>query len=386
MNKRQGLLNIGLIVLVLAMVAFVVAACGGDSSTETTAATTATTAAAPTTTAASTENTVAPTDTTTASTGTTLDLAGYSGPDAPYLSAGLPEPAVQAGFEFTVGYLQPWAGASVLLAVETACQAETEALGGKFISYDATGNTEKQVSQMNTLISQKVDLVFAFPVSEASLTQGMAAANAAGIPVALINMPPSSETPVDPSAKAMVGMPFDYFAYTTMKYVADTMPGAKVAFVGYAPPAEQLIYLMKQANHWATEFGLTVLDQVDAVDDNPASAGVAAQAIIGKYPDVQVIIAYNDYSTMGVVAALKAAGKTDIVAANPNGGSEIAKAAIQDGSVLCTYRSPYELVGTTAARAAYNLLTEQNLPLPERFLMVGELVTKDNVDSVTFIK
>jgi ABC-type sugar transport system substrate-binding protein len=345
-----------------------------------------TTAAPTTTTGASTETTAPSTETTAASTGTTLDLGGYTGPDAKFLSAGLPDPTKKADFTFTVGFLQPWAGASVLLAVEKACQAEVEALGGKFISYDATGNTEKQVSQINTLISQKVDLIVAFPVSEASLTQGMAAANAAKIPVVLINMPPSSDKPVDPSAKTMVGNPFDFYAYTAMKAIAEAKPGAKVAFVGYAPPAEQLIYLVKQTKQYAAEFGLTVLGQVDAVDDNPASAGAAAQAIMSKYPDVQMIVAYNDYSTMGVVAALKAAGKTDIIVANANGGAEISKAALQDGSVFCTYRSPYELIGQTVARAGYNILTEQNLPLPERLLMIGELATKANVDSLTFIK
>ena len=374
MSKHRRWISIGLVVLVVAMVSVVVAACGGGTSTTTTAATTATTVAATTTTAAGTETTAASTETTVASTGTTLDLAGYTGPDAQYIASGLPEPTVQAGYKFKVGYLEPWAGGQVLKTITNECQKKIEALGGQFISYDAALDTQKQVSQMDTLISQKVDL-----------TQGMAAAKKAGIPVVLVNVPSNSETAVDPSASAMVGMAFDQYDYATIKYIADTMPAAKVAFIGFAPPAENLIHIVGRANYWAKQLGLNDLGQVDAVDATPGAAGVAAQAIIAKYPDVQVIIGYNDYATMGAAAALKAAGKTGIVVATMNGGQDITAAGIKDGSALCAYRDPWELLGTTAAIAGYDVLTKQN-PLSQRVLVIGELATKDNVDKLTFVK
>ncbi len=380
--KHKRLIAIGLLVIAIFAMAALVSACGG-STTTTTAASTATTAAP------ATDTTAAPaTDTTAASTPTTaaINLDGYNAADAQYIGAGLPEPTKKEGFKFKVGYLEPWAGGQVLYTIEKSCQAKIEELGGEFISYDAGLDTQKQVSQMDTLISQKVDLIFAYPVTEASLTQGMAAAKKANIPVVLVNVPSNSETPVDPSAQAMVGMAFDAYDYATIKYISTVMPGAKVAFIGFAPPAENLIHIVGRANYWANQLGLTNLGQIDAVDATPQAAGVAAQAIIAKYPDVQVIIAYNDYATMGAAAALKAAGKTGILVATMNGGQDITAAAIKDGTALCAYRDPWEQVGTTAAIAGYDILTQQNLPLPNRLLILGTLATKDNVDQLTYVK
>jgi ABC-type sugar transport system substrate-binding protein len=392
MSHKKNLLAVCVLLIAIVLVATFAAACGSDK-TETTAATTATTAApATTTTAAPTDTTAATTATTAASTDTTvatpttINLDGYTAADAQYIGAGLAEPVKKDGYKFKVGYLQPWAGGQVLFTIEKSCKAKIEELGGEFISYDAGLDTQKQVSQMDTLIAQKVDLIFAYPVSEASLTQGMAAAKKAGIPVVLVNVPSNSETPVDPSAQAMVGMAFDAYDYATIKYISTVMPGAKVAFIGFAPPAENLIHIVGRANYWADQLGLKNLGQVDAIDATPGAAGVAAQAIIAKYPDVQVIIAYNDYATMGAATALQASGKTGILVATMNGGQDITAAAIKAGTALCAYRNPWEQVGLTAAIAGYDILTQQNLPLPQRLLILGTLATKDNVDQLTYVK
>ena len=45
---------------------------------------------------------------------------------------------------------------------------------------------------MQQLISQKVDLIYAYPVTEASLTGPIQQAADAGIPVVLLNTPPDS--------------------------------------------------------------------------------------------------------------------------------------------------------------------------------------------------
>lgn len=261
-------------------------------------------------------------------------------------------------------------------------------MGGQFIAFDAGLDVQKQVSQMNQLISMKVNLIYAYPVSVASLTQPVAAAKAAGIPVIYIT------TPADPSkvgtelgqAQMNVGFPFDLGDYTTLKYIADTHPGAKVGFVGFAGVAESLTWIIAQEKYWAAQLGLNVVGTVDALDQSPNAATVAAQSILAKYPDVQVILGYDDNSTMAALAAVKASGKTSVLCASPNGGEAIAAQAIKAGGLLCSYDYPWAEVGTQAAYAGYDVLTKQNLPLPVNVLVAGTLATKDNVDQLTFVK
>lgn len=312
------------------------------------------------------------------------DMGGYTGPDARYITSQLPEVAVKPGYKFTVGYLQPFAGISELLTIQNECEKKVKALGGTFIAYDGGMDIQKQVSQMDQLISRKVDLIIAYPVTETGLTQGIAAAKRAGIPVLMLNTPADSQLPVEPNAAAMVGMAFDQYDYATMKFIAAKIPHAKIAFVGYGPPSENLTLILGRADYWAKQLGLNVLGKVDALDPSPNAATVATQAIMGKYPDVQVILGYNSFATMAAASALRAAGKTGVLVATMNGGADITVPGLKSGSVLAVYRDPWEKVGAASAIAAYGILTKQPLPA-KRMLFVGEVVSKDNVNSTTFV-
>ena len=95
----------------------------------------------------------------------------------------------------------------------------------------------------------------------------------------------------------MVGMAFDQYDYVTMKISPRSIPKGKVAFIGFGPPTDNLVHIVGRSKYWAGQMGLNILGEVDALDASPNAASVATQAIIGKYPDVQIIIGYNDYAT-----------------------------------------------------------------------------------------
>ncbi len=352
-------------VAVLALAAVAIAACGGSTTTSSSASATPSTAPSPS-----------------ASTG----AGGYTGPDSQYLTK-LTAPTLQSGFSFKVGYLTPFAGIVTLETIKAACKAETERQGGTFISYDAGLDVQKQVSQMQQLISQKVDLIYAYPVTEASLTKPIEQAAAAGIPVVLLNTPPDSSriNEVIGAASINVGLAFDEADYQTIKYIADNYPGAKVGIIGYAPPAESLVWIIERELYWCKQLGLDMVAKVDAVDPTPNAATVATQSILAKAPDVQFILGYNDISTLGAVAAVKAAGKTGVLCATPNGGQDITAMGIKAGTVLCTYNLAWVENGTQAAYAGYDILTKQNQPLPIQIELTGTLATKDNVDQLKFL-
>lgn len=364
MIYARNLIKICVILMVLALLAVAMAACG--SSTDTTAST-------------------APSAAASASSSPT-DLNGYTGPDAQYLTK-LTEPTLKSGFSFKVGYLTPFAGIVTLETIKNACKAETERQGGSFIAYDAGLDVQKQVSQMQQLISQKVDLIYAYSATEASLTKPIQQAADAGIPVVLLNTPPDSSriNEVRGAASLNVGLAFDLADYVTIKYIADNYPGAKVGIIGYAPPAESLKWIIERELYWCKQLGLNMVAKIDAVDPTPNAATVATQSILAKAPDVQFILGYNDISTLGAVAAVKASGKTGVLCATPNGGQDLTAEGIKAGTVLCTYNLAWVENGTQAAIAGYDILTKQNQPLPIQIELPGTLATKDNVDQLTFL-
>ena len=374
----------GIVALVLLVVVVLVAACGGTTATTVTSATTVAPSTTASTTPASSETTAPPT-TQASTTSTTAGVAGYTGIDKEFIGE-LPAPTAQAGKQFTVGFLLNNGAVGTLVAIEKAAQAEVEALGGKFIGYDAATDAQKQVSQMDQLISQKVDAIIAYSITDATLTQGIQSAAAAGIPVIEVEVPTNPATPLNKGAVALVTIAHDVGCWETMKYISEQTPGAKVSFMKYGLPNEAIVHILDREHYWAQQFGLTILpDEVSAINPSPAAASDAAQSILAKHPDVNYIVTFNDVSAMATVNVLKAAGNTTIKVATPNGGDAITIPAIKDGSVLCAWSGPYVKLGQQAAIAAYDAITKQGT-LPQRLMILGQLATKDNVDSVTFVK
>ena len=154
----------------------------------------------------------------------------------------------------------------------------------------------------------------------------------------------------------------------------------------YGLPNEAIVHILDRGHYWAQQFGLTILpDEVSAINPSPAAASDAAQSILAKHPDANYIITFNDVSANATAKVLSAAGNTKIKVATPNGGDAITVPLIKDGSVACVWSAPYVKLGQQAAIAAYDAITKQGT-LPQRLMVLGQLATKDNVDSVTFVK
>ncbi len=106
---------------------------------------------------------------------------------------------------------------------------------------------------------------------------------------------------------------------------------------------------------------------------------------MAKHPDVDYIITFNDVTANATVKVLSAAGNKTIKVVTPNGGDAITAPLIKDGSVAAVWAAPYVKLGQQAAIAAFDAITKQGT-LPQRVMVAGQLATKDNVDSVTFVK
>ena len=387
MKGRTLFKQLGIIALVLVTVALVVAACGGTTATTQTSATTVVPNTTASSTPASSETTAAPgTETTaTSSTATTVGLGDYKGIDKGFITE-LPQPTVDTSKQFTVGFLLNNGAVGTLVAIEKAAQAQVESMGGKFIGYDAATDAQKQVSQMDQLISQKVDAIIAYSVTDATLTQGIQSAAKAGIPVIQVEVPTNPATPLNAGAISLVTIDHDVGCYETMKYISEQTPGAKLAFMKYGLPNEAIGYILDRARYWAQQFKLTIFpDEGSAINPSPAAASDAAQSILAKHPDANYIVAFNDVSANATAKVLSAAGNTSIKVITPNCGDALTVPLIQDGSVTCVWSGPYVKLGQQVAIAAYDAITKQGT-LPERVMVLGQLATKDNVDSVTFVK
>jgi len=314
---------------------------------------------------------------------TAIDSA-YDGTDKGNFKL-LPEPAVKAGTAFKVGFLQTNGGQPFLLAMQNAAEAEVKKLGGSFIALDAGSDPQKQASQLSQLISQHVNVIIGDPVVATALGPGIAQAKSAGIPFIAIGAPADETKSPIPGAAVSVSQGFDYSAYATMKALAAEHPGATFATMGFAPPVDQLIFMMSRVQYWGEHFGLKFAGQVDAASDDPSGWGPAATTILTKYPSAQLIVTYNDGSAVAS-ATTAAISSKKVAIACPNASLPIARDALLAGRLDLIHRTPWEQEGVQAAIAAYDTVTHQDQPLPTFINVNGYIVTPATANKATWIQ
>lgn len=311
--------------------------------------------------------------------------AAYDGPDAPYFTE-VPAPDKVGGQPFDVGFLQISGAQPVLVAMQEAAQEEVEALGGTMIVKDAGLDVQKQQSQIDELITQDVDVILGYPVVASALDAAVTRAKDAGIPFVALNTPADVTQPVLNDAVTNVNQALDYAVWSTMKALADAHEGGSFAVMGFAAPVDTLTYMTERQIHWGQELGLRYLGRVDAQADSPAGYGPAADAILTKYDDADIVVTYNDQSALAAQAAAVAGGRTDIAFADPNSGQAIAKSAIEAGKLELVFRAPWEAIGRTAVHVAYTVITDADARFETVINVPGTLVTKDDVNDVPWIE
>lgn len=302
--------------------------------------------------------------------------AEYSGPDAKFFTA-LDDPKIEEGASFKVGYLNVSASQPSLVALQKSIESKVEDLGGTVVVKDAQLDPQKQVSQMNELIAEGVDAVICSPVFGEALVPSVKQAKAKGIPFVTVIGSAGPEDVIE-GATTSISQGFDYSAYRTVKAVADKKPGAKFATMGLGLPVKVLAYLVEREKYWAEELGLEYLGNVDATEDSPGAYSTAASTLLTKYPDVEVIAAYNDQSTVALGTTVSTQGsKAEVI--NPSAGQSITRDAMKAGRVDLAYRTPFEEIGSQAAIAAYNAVTDQGGELNPYIAVPSYIVTPENL-------
>jgi ribose transport system substrate-binding protein len=290
---------------------------------------------------------------------------------------GYPEP--KSG-QLRLGFLNPLKANEFLNTLGRAMQLETERLGGEFVELDAKGDVNTQVSQFNQLIAQNLDGIAVFALDPGSVAPAVKRAKAAGIPLVTIDLNFESTTDIG-GFDSQVWQRRDEAAYLGAQEMASRVgKGADVATIDFAVKVPSIVYSIERANFWADKFGLNVLGNASNPSDDIAGGEKAMTQLLGKFPDIQGVIGYNDPSAIGAASAARAQGNPDLTFGGQNGGSD-ALEAIRAERLSYTAKLDPPSMGKAFAWGLYDLNQGTKVP---KTVKAGkpELVTQDNVDQV----
>jgi erythritol transport system substrate-binding protein len=103
------------------------------------------------------------------------------------------------------------------------------------------------------------------------------------------------------------------------------------------------------------------------------------ETIIQAHPDIDGVISGNDTMAMGAMAALQAAGMTDVVVVGFDGSQDVMD-AIKAGTIAATVLQPVAQFGPLAVEQAHTFITTGELPAEEKISIDCILITPENVD------
>jgi ribose transport system substrate-binding protein len=291
--------------------------------------------------------------------------------------ASYPQPK---GGKYHFAYLNPVGGNEFLHTLGEAMRLETQKLGGTYTELDAKGDVNTQVSQFDQLVAQKVDGIAVFALDPGSVAPDVKRAKKAGIPLVTIDLD-FSANPDLKGYDTQVLQRRDEAAYLGAQEMAKQVgSGASVGTIDFAVKVPSIVFSIDRGKYWAQKFGLKIAGNASNPSDDIAGGEKAMTQLLGKFPDIKGVIAYNDPSAIGGASAARTQGKRDIVMGGQNGGSD-ALAAIKAGRESYTLKLDAPSMGKDFAWALFNLKEGVDVP---KSVKAGapQLVTKDNVGSV----
>jgi ribose transport system substrate-binding protein len=307
-------------------------------------------------------------------------IPGYTGLEGK-APASYPKPKIQPGFNCSIGYQNPLAANESLQYMQKAAKAQAKALKCKLILLDDALDVDKQVSNMQQLLAQKVDAIVFYPLDPKAVIPVLKQAKKQGVPVVAIDA--NFGNPKAKSADGIVAGVWqgrDIMAFLQVQAMAKAKPGAKVGLIGIGAPVPALKYLKAREAFYAKKAGLTVIGSQDNPTDDVTGGEKAGNALIQRYSDMDAVIAYNDPSAVGAVIAARAAGrKLTVVGLN---GTSDGIAAVKDGRLAATVQGDAPGIGRETVKAAYLWATKRAKGLPKVVILPPRIVTKANVDSI----
>ena len=256
------------------------------------------------------------------------------------------------------------------VTLEASIREVVEAHGDQLISLDPQNSNEKQISQIEDLISQGIVAMFVNPVDRDGIIAGLDKLKEAGIPMFgfdtevadmsyLVSYAGSDNYNAgyvcgeDLVAKCPDGGNIIVLDSPTMQSVVDRTDGFLAAIEGK---------------------GFTVVSQIDCMG-NQEQGNLNGTDALTAHPDAVAIFGGNDPTALGAYAAAAAAGSKALIYGVD--GSPDIKALIAEGKVTGTGAQSPMSIGKTIAEVYYKV--EAGETVEARYPIPTFMINADNV-------
>lgn len=241
------------------------------------------------------------------------------------------------------------------------------------ITLDPELDVDKQNEQIYKFIDQKVDGIFINPIDFEQIEPALQAAKRANIPVIIIDAPVSDESLVNCT---IVSDNYDA-GVQCAKDMMERLDSANIVLLKHttAKSAKERIegFLSVIDNNEKYK----VINEAEC-DGQLEIAMPKMQEIIEETPDIDVVMALNDPSALGALAALEKNNKNDVMVYGIDGTPEIKALIGRNQMIVGTVAQSPIKMGQIAVENMYNILNGKK-KIEKNIIIPISLINKENL-------
>lgn len=247
-----------------------------------------------------------------------------------------------------------------------------ESNGDVLIARDAALDKDKQIEQIYEFINLRVKAIFVNPVDWKEIKPALIAAKKANIPVIVVDTPVYNDELV---ACTVISDNYDA-GVQCAKYLMKTKDRAKIMIIEHEEAKSGIDRIKGFVDTISANGAYKIVATGDS-EGQLEQAMPVVDKLIKLHPNVDVIMALNDPTALGALAALKGNGLLGKIMVFGVDGSPDAKTMINNGFMTATAAQYPNRMGHIAAEKAYDILKGKKVE--HEVIVPVTLITKENV-------
>lgn len=258
--------------------------------------------------------------------------------------------------------------------IDEELQLMIESRGDTLLTRDPALSQQKQNEQIHDLLEEGIDILVVNPVDYRQIEPALQEAKSKSVPVVVVDSQIS-----EPDLAACTIVSDNYGAgVLCAQHVMQTRDSARIILLEH-PEAQSGVDRIQGFRDTLRGHGnYEIVGEVDSQGQlEIAMPGVSA--LLEQYEAVDVVMALNDPSALGAIAALEEHGTLHQALVYGVDGAPEAKNMIKEGSMTATVAQSPIQIGQTTAQVVYQILNGQDYP--HEIIVPVELITTDNVDA-----
>ncbi|WP_220270023.1 substrate-binding domain-containing protein [Marinitenerispora sediminis] len=248
----------------------------------------------------------------------------------------------------TIGFSQATQQSPFYVQLREGAEQAAQDAGAELYFADAGGDVTKQNDDIQDLLTRQVDVLLINPVDPEGVRAGLAAAEAAGVPVVTV------DRPVPEGAVSHVGRDNEEMGRLVGEQLAERLGDEGGVVIEIQGDAGGAVARDRSAGFHAAVEGDSRIEIVEGpyCDYIRSKAVTAMQDLIQTNPDVRAVYAHNDDMALGALQVLQENGRDDVLVAGVDGLMEAVDAIAADGPYTATALNDPISLGTTAVETA----------------------------------